>query len=78
MAELAKYKGQEEEYIREREPWRKPSKKRKPAALKQFKAQSGFDLVRVVIDEAREVSQAMQPSRLKGLKFTTMWAVAVL
>lgn len=36
------------------------SKKGEPATVKQLKARSGLDLVRVVKDGAREVSQATQ------------------
>lgn len=38
----------------------KPRKGSEPATFQQLKAQSGLGLVRVVIDEAREVSQAVQ------------------
>lgn len=46
-----------------------PNKVTEPGTFKQLKAQSDLDLVRIVIGEAREGSQAMRPEA-KGLKFT--------
>ena len=57
-----------------------PSKGREPATFKQLKSQSGLDLVKVLIDDTREVSQAIQAfsAGLKDSKFTMLQAKATL
>lgn len=72
--ELAKYSEQEEIYTRKRAVEEKASQGREPGAFKQLKVQSGLDLVGAVLDEAREVSQAMQAIQTgpRGVKFTML------